>query len=1591
MVDASIGGKTAINSLKFGKNLIGTIFQPKLIILNLWMLHEIPAYLISDGMSEVIKVFAMFDQNLFNILKSHNVNTLRSIHNRKLFHKIVKKAIQYKINIIELDESDKGIRNVLNFGHTIGHAIESLEALNLSHGKSVSIGLVTEMEIASYLNLTADNTVREVREVLENFSLPTEIPMYIDPYDMIEKMKNDKKTSNSKLKIVVIKNIGELSEGKTISLDVEFVKNYLCRSVHVDKIKNDKNNNFFQKSIRLKGSKSICNRALILSALSKGEIFLKNFLFSEDTLVMIKCLKNLGVEIEILKNKISENIPESIVKVTGHQGKFENIKTTLQVENAGTAARFLVGVCTICKNSEIIIDGNSRMRERPIEDLLESITSSDDIEIIFLEEPNRIPFKIITKDIFKGGELNVKSKKSSQYVTSLLLSAPLFSSDETVINLVDVLPGEKPVSYQYIDMTIDMMRLWGVDIKVENANRYIIKRKKLGNFEKNENFILNVSNQFLCDYINPEEYFIEPDASTANFYFSFIALHGGEITLEGIGSKSIQGDSKFVEFLKKIDSDNKNRFIIEQGENYTKLIHNKNSIENSENSQISSKNQEKSQISQNYTKNTENLKNSENSLKNAEKLEISQNSTKNSKNPEILKNSQISQNIIFDEDLSLITDSFLALGVICSQIPGEYTFRGLSNQAIKESNRLELLALNLNKLGVFCSVLSNGDGVYINSHLTRSNNIPFILINCANDHRIAMSFAILGSYLENTKLIIDNKNCVNKTYPEFWKDFNSYFSLETSVDLFDTNKSIFKLYKENYRNSPVFLIGMRSCGKSLFGKFAAEELDLNFIDFDLLLLERNKEFENIEEIVSKHGWDYFRKLERNLFFEIFVNENYMYNSSVIACGGGIVENLEILQCLKSYELVVFIDTNLENIKSLINKKNEKNQKNENRPNFVKNFDEVYHQRVPRYNYCSKFTFKTPVLSDHLIHDENLFTETKLKLCRIFSNFLYSTCNPMKYPLPQDPSFFLSILLTETNQDEILENLTKLSQVDTNAYSAIEFRADGLINDFLKKNLKKEEIVEKLALIISKIRFNFSICVPIIFTIRSINERGFFNIDFDLKNKFSFYNYINTEMTRYGIEFFDIEFHYENIPFIEEFYKKSKSHGNFRIILSKHYLKEENSNSYSVNQLKKDIYTISLLNHDICKIITNTNPTSYQEIKTFINTYITKPLIHFQLGEENKLTRVMNTFLNPVYDDKIVSNPTGKGQMTIREINEVRKLTGMEKRFEDRVYYVLGNPVDISPSPFIYENGFDFYKNFEKNGKNENFGDFNQNLQKNQKNQKNEDFSVNLQKNDDIGENLQKKVKNENSYIFLRKNVNTQDHNQEFFSILNNTKLSFASITIPFKEIIPQKNQENFIISSEAKFINSVNTVKKHLSGTTFCCNSDWIATYELILQILPKIKKNLNSVKILILGAGGAAVATILPLLLINIDKNNIYIKNRTVEKIQKIIERFNIREYHTLTQYDIVISSIPKNCEINFLEEISKNISEKTFCVDLAYSKDQVNEPTNFRKITKMKSENYINGLDFLITQAYYSFEVFSGKIAPRKFLKEKLFLNFK
>ena len=222
-VDSSVGGKTGIDHPK-GKNLIGSFYQPRAVLIDVDILKTLDKRELTNGFAEVIKYGASLDANFFSYLESNYKKILA--YDEESLIRIIEKSCSIKADIVNQDEKESGLRSVLNFGHSLGHAIETLYNYeNIKHGEAIAIGMVFAAQLSKHLGLCGEEDVARIKNLIINSGLPSDIPDFT-PEQYVNAMKLDKKVSDKQIKFVLIKGIGVYEFKK---LDFSFLFNYLAK------------------------------------------------------------------------------------------------------------------------------------------------------------------------------------------------------------------------------------------------------------------------------------------------------------------------------------------------------------------------------------------------------------------------------------------------------------------------------------------------------------------------------------------------------------------------------------------------------------------------------------------------------------------------------------------------------------------------------------------------------------------------------------------------------------------------------------------------------------------------------------------------------------------------------------------------------------------------------------------------------------------------------------------------------------------------------------------------------------------------------------------------------------------------------------------------------------------------------------------------------------------------------------------------------------------------------------------------------------------------------------------------------------------
>lgn len=492
--------------------------------------------------------------------------------------------------------------------------------------------------------------------------------------------------------------------------------------------------------VTLPGSKSITNRVFLCAALAKGKSRIYGALESDDTIVMLNALKKLGVSVIKSKKQIIIN-----------GGKLKSGNVTVDAGASGTTTRFLTAL-SVLRKGKTTIKGIKRMKERPLGDLNDAIGQ--------ISKFQALNSKQVQSSKFKTQTIKIKGNKSSQFLSALLMISPYLDSKISIEVIGEL------VSKPYIDITIAVMRVFGVKVVNDSYKTFEIKPQAY----------------------KAIDYHVEGDASAASYWTSIAYLHGGKVKFTNLNKKSVQGDVLFPQALQKLG----------------KVI-----------------------------------------------------------------------------DMNSMSDVAMTLSVTAPFTKDQTKITGLSTLRLKETDRLAALESELKKVGV--KVRTSKESITIQGHSGKQLS-PVSCVLCPiktyNDHRMAMCFAVVGTMIPG--VVIEDPNCVDKTYPNFWNDLELAYL------------SQIKLGKKN-----LILTGMRCSGKTYLGKKIARHLNRKFVDLDIEIEKQEKM--KIAEIVKSYSWSRFRDLEQEMCSQFGSQKNL-----IIATGGGVVIDPINMRVLKKNGVNVFI-------------------------------------------------------------------------------------------------------------------------------------------------------------------------------------------------------------------------------------------------------------------------------------------------------------------------------------------------------------------------------------------------------------------------------------------------------------------------------------------------------------------------------------------------------------------------------------------------------------------------------------------------------------------------------------------------------------
>lgn len=402
-------------------------------------------------------------------------------------------------------------------------------------------------------------------------------------------------------------------------------------------------------TVRIPGSKSYTQRAMVIAALAEGESRLTEVLAAEDTELLGRALGALGADIRTTGAEMA---------VRGTGGRLARPVGEIQLGNNGTAMRILTAVAAL-GDGPVVLTGTPRLRQRPLRQLLDALAALG--ARCETEGDRGFPPVTVRGGGLRGAELRLRDIESSQYVSALLIAAPYAAGKVTI-----ALEGRVP-SLPYVALTVETMGAFGVDVALDGAGRYVVKSGQR---------------------YRGRQYRVEGDFSSASYFFLAAALTKGRIRVENVNPRSGQGDAGFLALLERLGC------RVARGEDSV----------------------------------------------------------------EVCGGQLPPGEMAFD--LAAMPDMVPTLAVLAALRPGLTLIRNVAHLRIKESDRLAAMVKELKKTGIAAEELP--DGIAVTGGAPRGATIATY-----DDHRIAMSFAVLGLAVPGMK--IEGEACVGKSFPGFWQ------------------------------------------------------------------------------------------------------------------------------------------------------------------------------------------------------------------------------------------------------------------------------------------------------------------------------------------------------------------------------------------------------------------------------------------------------------------------------------------------------------------------------------------------------------------------------------------------------------------------------------------------------------------------------------------------------------------------------------------------------------------------------------------------------------------------------------------------------
>jgi pentafunctional AROM polypeptide len=624
-----------------------------------------------------------------------------------------------------------------------------------------------------------------------------------------------------------------------------------------------------------------------------------------------------------------------------------------------------------------------------------------------------------------------------------------------------------------------------------------------------------------------------------------------------------------------------------------------------------------------------------------------------------------------------LTDLFITAAALAAVAQGRTTITGVANQRVKECDRIAATVSALRAIGV--EARETPDGLEIDGNPNLAVDHP-VVIECHNDHRMAMSFAVLAARFPN--IIIGDKRCVDKTYPGFWDDMHARFGLDFDANVVEAlqpqtplvdaaaeciSDDIFNFFDQSDASTAtVVLIGMRGAGKSSLGAALAAASNRILLDTDALI-PLPAGVSSIAELVARDGWPEFRALECETICKAL--NQYKSGGAVIVCGGGAIETPQVRDAIAAAAesvVVIEIRRNIDDID------NDLQLNSSHRPSLGQSLSEIYQRRAPLYAAIADAEF-------NISRGDRDWT-------RIQADFLQFAARLLRKALVTPPPHSFFVCLTAAEYDSMtVEALEEICR----GGDAVELRAD-LLDCVVKCPEDVSPCLDGVRHAISVLRRLLPRGMPLIFTVRTLSQGGAFRgSDAALAQLWEL-------GARLAADVIDIEWAWPLVMRLPSLYRARKN--KIAIIASHHF---PHNSGGSQDELFAVLQSLSAsvpecsITADVCKLVIRAS--SMPDVLNLLGLRLRfpadRPLILLAMGAVGQMSRLLNCHWTPCTHPSL--RAAAAGQLTVLEIQQLRAQLNMspfeclDQRLVEFECAVIGqSPIaSVSPSPRTHNAAF----------------------------------------------------------------------------------------------------------------------------------------------------------------------------------------------------------------------------------------------------------------------------------------------------------------